>query len=318
MERESFENEATAALMNEQFVNIKVDREERPDIDNIYMTAVQAMTGGGGWPMTVFMSADGLPFYGGTYFPPTPRYQMPAFTQVLLSVADAYKNRRSELLEAGKNLLEHMRAASASRLADGQISYELLDEAYATLRDQFDHTYGGFGHAPKFPQPMTYEFLLRYAQRTGTQDAWDMLSQTLRAMASCRMYDQLGGGFHRYSVDERWLVPHFEKMLYDNALLARVYVEMFQASGEPFFRRIADSFVPEIGKKEEGAFFVWTLDEVREVLGGDALAFAQVFDITERGNFEFQYPRGGSKDSISPSRTAKIVPQGPNILNVKR
>ena len=301
---ESFENEETARIMNENFVNIKVDREERPDIDNIYMTAVQAMTGGGGWPMTVFMSADGLPFYGGTYFPPTPRYQMPAFTQVLLSVADAYKNRRSELLEAGKNLLEHMRAASASRLADGQISYELLDEAYATLRDQFDHTYGGFGHAPKFPQPMTYEFLLRYAQRTGTQDAWDMLSQTLRAMAAGGMYDQLGGGFHRYSVDERWLVPHFEKMLYDNALLARVYTEAYQATGEPFYRRIAEETLDYIvremrhpaggfystqdadSESEEGKFFVWTLSEVRDILRGDALIFSQVFDVTEKGDFE--------------------------------
>src|SRR4051794_12323221 len=171
MAHESFENEATAALMNDLFINIKVDREERPDIDNIYMTAVQAMTGGGGWPMTVFMTPDGVPFYGGTYYPPTPRYQMPAFSQVLNAVADAYKNRRPELLESGANLLAHMRQASASRLAEGHVTSAVLDEAYATLHSQFEPTYGGFGGAPKFPQPMTFEFLLRYAQRTNTSPA---------------------------------------------------------------------------------------------------------------------------------------------------
>jgi len=311
MERESFENEATAALMNELFVNIKVDREERPDIDNIYMTAVQAMTGGGGWPMTVFMTPDGTPFFGGTYFPPTPRYQMPAFTQVLQAVADAYKNRRPELLESGANLLAHMRQASASRLAEGQVTNAVLDEAYAMLHGQFEPTYGGFGGAPKFPQPMTFEFLLRYAQRTGTSLAWTMLDKTLHAMAEGGMYDQLGGGFHRYSVDDKWLVPHFEKMLYDNALLARVYVEMFQATSDPFYRRIAEETLdylaremhhpaggfystqdadslpaPDTHETEEGAFFVWTPAEVREILGSDAMIFVQLFDITEQGNFE--------------------------------
>jgi uncharacterized protein YyaL (SSP411 family) len=311
MAHESFEDEAAAALMNELFVNIKVDREERPDIDNIYMTAVQAMTGGGGWPMTVFMTPEGTPFYGGTYFPPTPRYQMPAFSQVLQAVADAYKNRRAELLDSGANLLAHMRQASASRLAEGRIASATLDEAYTTLHGQFEPTYGGFGGAPKFPQPMTLEFLLRYAQRTNTSLAWTMLDKTLHAMAEGGMYDQLGGGFHRYSVDEKWLVPHFEKMLYDNALLARVYVEAFQATGDPFYRRIAEETLdylaremrhpaggfystqdadspptPNAHENEEGAFFVWTLPEVREALGGDAMLFSQLFDITEQGNFE--------------------------------
>jgi uncharacterized protein YyaL (SSP411 family) len=236
---------------------------------------------------------------------------MPSFTQVLTAIADAYKNRRDELLNAGKELLQHMREASLSRLADGQLSYALLDEAYAALHGQFDPTYGGFGRAPKFPQPMTFEFLLRYAQRTGTKLAWTMLDKTLHAMAEGGMYDQLGGGFHRYSVDEKWLVPHFEKMLYDNALLARVYVEMFQASGDPFYRRIAEETLdymvremrhpaggfystqdadslqtPDAPHKEEGAFFVWTPAELREVLGADAMIFAQLFDITDRGNFE--------------------------------
>jgi uncharacterized protein len=311
MERESFEDEGTAAVMNELFVNIKVDREERPDIDNIYMTAVQAMTGGGGWPMTVFMTPDGVPFYGGTYFPPTPRHQLPAFSQVLKAVADAYKNRRPELLESGANLLAHMREASASRLAAGQITSAVLDDAYASLQGQFEPTYGGFGGAPKFPQPMTFEFLLRYAQRTNTSLAWTMLDKTLHAMAEGGMYDQLGGGFHRYSVDEKWLVPHFEKMLYDNALLARVYVEVFQATGDPFYRRIAEETLDYLAREmrhsgggfystqdadslptadahesEEGAFFVWTPAELREALGGDAMIFAQLFDVTEKGNFE--------------------------------
>jgi uncharacterized protein YyaL (SSP411 family) len=304
MAHESFEDAATAQVMNEHFVNIKVDREERPDIDSIYMTAVQAMTGGGGWPMTVFLTPDGVPFYGGTYFPPTPRYRIPAFTQVLLSIADAYRNRRDELLSAGNELLEHMRTASASSLAEGQITHAVLDEAYAMLHGQFDPSYGGFGRAPKFPQPMTFEFLLRYAQRTNTALAWEMLHKTLHAMAEGGMYDQLGGGFHRYSVDEQWLVPHFEKMLYDNALLARVYTEMFQATGEPFYQRIAEETLDYLVREmrhpdggfystqdadsegEEGKFFVWTPAELREVLHGDALVFAQVYDVTERGNFE--------------------------------
>jgi uncharacterized protein YyaL (SSP411 family) len=320
MEGESFENEETARLMNERFVNIKVDREERPDIDNIYMTAVQAMTGGGGWPMTVFMTPDGVPFYGGTYYPPVPRHGMPAFSQVLGAIADAYANRRDELLTAGRELVEHMRQASGARLAEAQITLAALDEAYSGLQGQFDSLNGGFGRAPKFPQAMTCEFLLRYAQRTGARPAWDMLAKTLHAMAEGGMYDQLGGGFHRYSVDEQWLVPHFEKMLYDNALLARVYVEMFQATGEPFYRRIAEETLdyiaremrhpaggfystqdadslpaPEAAHKHEGAFFVWTPAEVREALGGDAMIFSQIFDITDKGNFE-----------------------GKNILHVKR
>jgi uncharacterized protein YyaL (SSP411 family) len=314
LERESFEDEETAQIMNEHFVNIKVDREERPDIDNIYMTAVQAMTGGGGWPMTVFMTPDGVPFYGGTYFPPEDRHGLPAFRRVLLGVADAYQNRRDELLRAGQELVQHIRTATAARLPESALRYATLDAAYSSLQSQFDPTDGGFGNAPKFPQPMTLEFLLRYAQRTGARPALEMFEKTLRAMAEGGMYDQLGGGFHRYSVDERWLVPHFEKMLYDNALLARVYVEAFQTTGDRFYRRIAeetldylvremrhpdggfystqdaDSLPPAGGEhKEEGAFFIWTPAEVREILGSsDAMVFAALYDVSDRGNFEGQ------------------------------
>jgi len=260
----------------------------------------------------VFMSSDGVPFYGGTYFPPEDRHGLPAFQRVLLSVADAYRNRRGELLSAGQELVEHIRTASAARLPAGALSYELLDRAFNGLASQFEPHYGGFGRAPKFPQPMTLEFLLRYAQRTGSQPGMQMLEKTLRTMAEGGIYDQLGGGFHRYSVDEEWLVPHFEKMLYDNALLARVYVEAFQASGDPFYRRIAEETLdyivremrhpaggffstqdadslpaPGAAHKEEGAFFVWSPDELREVLGSsDAMVFAALYDVSDRGNFE--------------------------------
>ena len=311
MESESFEDEETAALMNQSFVNIKVDREERPDIDTIYMTALQAMTGSGGWPMTVFMTPEGVPFYAGTYFPPDDRHGMPSFRRVLTAVADAYATRRDELLKAGAELVERMREAAVARLPEGGLSPRTLDEAYAALHGQFDPTHGGFARAPKFPQPMTLEFLLRYSVRTGTALGLEMLEKTLRGMAEGGMYDQLGGGFHRYSVDERWLVPHFEKMLYDNALLARTYVEAHQATGEPFYRRIAEETLdymlremrhpeggffstqdadslpaPDAEHKHEGAFFVWTPAELRDALGPDATVFAALYDVTDRGNFE--------------------------------
>lgn len=304
MEHESFEDEQTAKLMNEHFVNIKVDREERPDIDSIYMTAVQTMTGHGGWPMTVFMTPGGTPFYGGTYFPPDDRHGIPAFQRVLLGIADAYKNRYDEVVENGTKLQTRIREALNSRLPDGAISAALLDEAYAVLHGQFDPKYGGFGNAPKFPQPMMLEFLLRYAVRTKASLAMEMFEKTLRGMAEGGLYDQLGGGFHRYSVDAEWLVPHFEKMLYDNGLLARVYLEAYQATGDLFYRRITEETLDYIVREmrhpdggfystqdadsegEEGKFFVWTPAELREVLGGDAIVFAQIFDVTERGNFE--------------------------------
>ncbi len=309
MEHESFEDEATAALMNRYFVNVKVDREERPDVDSIYMTAVQALTGSGGWPMTVFLTPDGEPFFAGTYFPPDDRWQMPSFQRVLRSVAEAYATRRGDLLARGRDLVERMREAARMQMPGGALTPAVLDAAFVGLQQAFDPEYGGFGRAPKFPQPMTLEFLLRYAVRTGR--GMEMLEKTLRAMAEGGMYDQIGGGFHRYSVDAQWLVPHFEKMLYDNALLARVYLETFQATGNPFYRRIAEETLeymlremqhpeggffstqdadslptPDATHKHEGAFFVWTPAEIREALGADATVFAALYGVTERGNFE--------------------------------
>lgn len=311
MAHESFEDAATAALLNAHFVCIKVDREERPDIDSIYMTAVQALTGGGGWPLNVFLLPDGTPFFGGTYFPPESKaahYRTRSFTYVLQSIADAFQNRRHELVQAGAELLGHLQRIANTATAAAALQPALLDAAYATLRSSFDPREGGFGSAPKFPQPMSLEFLLRTHLRTRDPEPLRMLTLTLRKLALGGIYDQLGGGFHRYSVDERWCVPHFEKMLYDNAQLARLYVEAFQVTGEPFLRHIAeatldylarelrhplggffstqdaDSLTPA-GQLAEGAFFVWTPDQVREVLGEDTTLFCQLFDVTARGNF---------------------------------
>ncbi|GAB4424673.1 MAG: thioredoxin domain-containing protein [Chloroflexi bacterium OHK40] len=315
MAAESFDDEETAALQNELFVNIKIDREERPDLDTIYMGAVQAMTGQGGWPLNVFCLPDGTPFYGGTYFPPdekAARYRMPSWKQVLRSVSRAYHARRDELAASGRELVEHLsRIASASSRAGAALpGPALLRQAVDELAGQFDVREGGFGGAPKFPQPMTLEFLLR-AHLRGDERALPMLELTLRKLARGGIYDQLGGGFHRYSVDARWLVPHFEKMLYDNALLARLYVETYQVTGNPAYRMIAEETLshllremrhPEGGfystqdadslpypgapHPEEGAFYVWTPDELREHLGEDAALFAQLYGVSRQGNFE--------------------------------
>ncbi|MBX0329791.1 thioredoxin domain-containing protein [Oscillochloris sp. ZM17-4] len=315
MAHESFEDEPTAALQNELFINIKVDREERPDIDSVYMSAVQAMTGQGGWPLNVFCTPDGTPFYGGTYFPPdakAARYRMPSWKQVLRSVAEAYRTRRADVAATGQQLLEHLGKLSAASApaAAAPLPSDLVHTAVDTLEPGFDPVEGGFGGAPKFPQPMTLELLLR-AHLRGHADALPMLELTLRKMARGGMYDQLGGGFHRYSVDAHWLVPHFEKMLYDNALLARLYAEAYQVTQLPLYRTIAEETLaylsremlhpeggfystqdadslphPQAEHAEEGAFFVWTPDEVRELLGADAALFCQIFDVTKSGNFE--------------------------------
>lgn len=306
MAHESFEDERVAAILNEHFVSIKVDREERPDIDRIYMTAVQLLTGSGGWPLSVFLTPEGVPFYGGTYFPPTPRYGLPSFTDVLLAVAHAWRTRRAELVEGGKRLLTAIEQQAGSLVGAEvpDLQPEAIEAAFQYLCRSYDAVHGGWGSAPKFPQPMTLEFLLRYHHTTGNAQALQMVSHTLEAMARGGIYDQIGGGFHRYSVDERWLVPHFEKMLYDNAQLARVYLHAWQVTGNPFFRAIAtetlDYVIREMtdpvggfyssqdadSEGEEGKFFLWTPEEIEAVLGSEAPAFLAAYPVTRQGNFE--------------------------------
>ena len=307
MERESFEDPAIAAVMNEHFVNVKVDREERPDVDQIYMAAVQAMTRHGGWPMSVFLTPDLQPFYGGTYFPPTDSRGMPGFPRVLQSVARAWKEQRDEVVASAGQLTDDLRAALASSATPGELDVTLLDNAYRALSRAFDPTHGGFGSAPKFPHPMDLRLLLRQHARTGDPHALHIVRHTLDKMARGGIYDHLGGGFARYSTDDRWLVPHFEKMLYDNALLSATYLEAYQVTHDPELARVARETLdyilarmtaPEGGfyatedadsEGVEGKYYVWSLTEVRDVLGRErAEAFASVYDVTAAGNWEGQ------------------------------
>lgn len=306
MEHESFEHEPTAQMMNEYFVNIKVDREERPDVDGIYMEAVQAMTNHGGWPMTVFLLADGRPFYGGTYFPREARYGMPAFRQVLSGVHEAYTLRRGQVEEAADQLKQALERDHLGIGGDqNALGITLTDVAAAQMIRNFDRTHGGFGGAPKFPQPMNLEFLLRVYARNRDPQLLEVVTYTLDKMARGGIYDQLGGGFARYSVDAIWLVPHFEKMLYDNAQLSRVYLHAWQITGNAFFRQIAEEIydyilremtAPEGGfysatdadsEGEEGKFFVWSIPEIEEILGHeDAQIAIEYWGMSPRGNFE--------------------------------
>lgn len=306
MAHESFEDAETAAIMNEYFVNIKVDREERPDLDSIYMNAVVAMTGQGGWPMTVFLTPEGEPFYGGTYYPPVPRFGMPGFNQVLLSAAQAWKERRGDILEQANNLTRHLQSTIdlAQKSQEEEISDHLMLQAQRGIERQFDSQKGGFGRAPKFPQAMTIEFLLRRYLKIGDQHVLRMVELTLDQMALGGIYDQLGGGFARYSTDDDWLVPHFEKMLYDNSLLSRAYLHAWQVTGRPLYRRIVEetldwalvelshegggfySSLDADSEGEEGKFYVWSADEIRAILGEDAEQFMLHYDVTESGNWE--------------------------------
>ena len=305
MERESFENEQTADLMNTHFVNIKVDREERPDLDAIYMEAVQAMTGSGGWPMSVFLTPSGQPFYGGTYFPPQPRYGMPSFSQVLLSVSEAYRERREDIDAQAERLTDAIGRTGSLSAGGDSLSTEILSEASGRLLQYFDEQYGGFGDQPKFPQPMTLEFAMSQYRRSGDADVLRIAEHTLQRMAAGGIYDQVGGGFHRYSVDRIWLVPHFEKMLYDNAQLLRTYVHAWQINRRPEHRRIADETVDYVLREmtaaeggfysaqdadsegEEGKFFVWTADEIEAILGKEeADLLGRTYGVTPAGNFE--------------------------------
>ena len=305
MEHESFENEAIAELMNENFVNIKVDREERPDLDQIYMNAVQMMTGHGGWPMTMFLTPDGVPFYGGTYFPPEDRYNMPGFPRVLLSVAEAYRSQPNQVANTATSMLGELRRVGLAETSREMLTSEILDSAYRRIAANYDRAHGGFGGAPKFPPAMTLEFFLHIYHRGHSSEALEMVQHTCRKMAAGGMYDQLGGGFHRYSVDAQWLVPHFEKMLYDNALLSRLYLHLFQVTKDDFVRRIAQETLDYVVREMtdaaggfyssqdadsegvEGKFFVWSRPEIIDALGEhDGGLFCEYFDVTERGNFE--------------------------------
>ncbi len=304
MERGSFEDERIAGIMNEHFISIKVDRESRPDIDRIYMTAVTAMTGSGGWPLSVFMTPEGKPFYGGTYFPPKDSFGRPGFERVLLTIADVWKNRRQELIDSAGRLSELLNEVNTPASKE-PLSPDILTAAFNRLRDMFEPVNGGFGSAPKFPQPTTLSMLLRYWYRTADKQALEMVERTLAAMAKGGIYDHIGGGFHRYSTDARWLVPHFEKMLYDQALISRVYLEAYRVTNNQTYAEIAreifdyvlrdmsDSegsfFAAEDADSEgrEGIFYVWEPAQTVSVLGKEqAGIFNAYYGVTEKGNFE--------------------------------
>ncbi len=305
MAHECFENEDIARLMNDNFINIKVDREERPDLDAVYMEALQSITGGGGWPLTVFLTPDGKPFFGGTYFPPEDRRGMPGFPRVLKTVADAYRHRRKEVEQATRQILAALATKGESLVGTERLVVDILNQSYSALRRDFDNVNGGFGSAPKFPQPLVLEFLLRYYLRTKDKDALEMVTLTLEKMAKGGIYDQIGGGFHRYATDSHWLIPHFEKMLYDNALLSQVYLHAYLVTRTPLFRRITEETLdyvlremtsPEGGfystqdadsEGVEGKYYVWTPEEIIDALGDKTGGIVSgYYGVTTSGNFE--------------------------------
>jgi uncharacterized protein YyaL (SSP411 family) len=303
MAHESFEDEETAAFMNEHFVNIKVDREERPDLDSIYMQATISMTGSGGWPMSVFLAPDLKPFYTGTYFPPVRRYNMPAFKDVLAGLANAWQNDREEITKVGDQINSHLQHQAKNQVSDS-ILYDKLPAIAQTMQSTYDWGYGGWGDAPKFPQAMALEFLLHHSVKNKNDEYLKLIHHCLQAMARGGMYDVVGGGFSRYSTDSHWRVPHFEKMLYDNALLVRAYLHAWQVTKEPAYKRIVEETLDFIFREmthdqggfyssldadsegEEGKFYVWSLDEIRDVLKDESEFFEAAYGITIKGNWE--------------------------------
>ena len=344
MAHESFENEETAKLMNELFVNVKVDREERPDIDGIYMQAVQAMTGRGGWPMTVFLTPAGEPFYGGTYYPPKDAHGIAGFSRVLTSVADSYRNKRDSITHTAAQIREIYDASRLRASTEGALGSHALDLAYRGIAQTYDVRHGGFGDAPKFPPTMVLDFLLRYWRRANAPYALEMVTDTFQKMSNGGIYDQVGGGFHRYAVDGIWLVPHFEKMLYDNALLIRLGANLWQATHDPDVRRVTEETVtwvkremtsPEGGfyssldadsEGEEGRFYVWSERELDQLLGSDALAVKTFYGSTPSGNFEgrnilhirAQSAMVAARAGISPELFAKIIADAKSTLYTVR
>lgn len=305
MEHESFEDQKIAALMNEFFINVKVDREERPDLDEIYMNAVQILTGRGGWPMTVFLTPDGKPFYAGTYFPPEDRHGMPAFPKVLVGVAKAYRERPQDVQKSVDQILMTLRGLAESQESQQPFARDTISRAAEQISRSYDSDHGGLGRAPKFPNAGVYELFLRHYRHSNDPRFLEMVTHTLTKMAQGGIYDHLGGGFHRYSVDEKWLVPHFEKMLYDNAQLVRAFVQAYCATGTELFKRVVEESVDYLLREmlhgeggfystqdadsegEEGKFFTWRPLEVKEVLGEEpAEVFSRIFDVSEFGNFE--------------------------------
>ena len=338
MAHESFESTDIANLMNQYFVNVKVDREERPDIDAIYMQAVQAQTGRGGWPMTVFLTPSGKPFFCGTYFPPEDRHGMPGLPRVLHGVSEAYQSRKADIEQSADQLTAHIRSGVMTAQGNEPLTSEVLQRAYENLLQEFDKTHGGFGDAPKFPQPMALEFLLRYYLRSNQAEALDMVNLTLEKMARGGLYDQLGGGFHRYSTDPFWLVPHFEKMLYDNALLSRLYLHGYQITGSPAYQRVTEETLDYVLREmtspsggfystqdadsegQEGKYFIWTLDQIKNILGDthETSLFAYFYGITNEGNFDgsnilnipFDFRETANHFSSTPEYLATVIHEG--------
>lgn len=304
MAHESFEDPNIAAQMNEHFINIKVDREERPDLDGIYMSAVVAFTGQGGWPMSVFLTPDLVPFYGGTYFPPRPRYGIPSFHEVLLALADYWQNQRDEVIQSGQRILEALLQQKTGNASEGSLTPETTRQATRVLLSSYDGEHGGWGRAPKFPQPMALDFLLRRHYNAGDPNALPTVQHALDAMSRGGMYDVVGGGFARYSTDADWLVPHFEKMLYDNAQLTSAYLHAWQISREPRYRQVVEETLGFVQRElldpqggfyssldadsegVEGKFYVWTLEEIRATLGETDELFEAAYGLTSAGNWE--------------------------------
>ena len=348
MEKESFEDETTAEIMNKNFVNIKIDREERPDLDHIYMDAVQAMTGTGGWPLNVFLTPDAKPFYGGTYFPPSRAYNRPAWKDVLLSVANAFHEKRNEIDEQAENLTEHLVQSNSfiiqKQIADGSFQKENLQKIFLNIMEQADKERGGFGKAPKFPQTFTILFLLRYYYITQKDEALHQAILSLDKMIEGGIYDQIGGGFARYSTDEEWLAPHFEKMLYDNALLISVLSEAFQLTKRERYKEAIGETIEFVQREllhplggfyssldadsegEEGNFYVWEYNDVKNILGNDADIFCEYYDITQHGNWEGKnilrmkrsFERFAVEQKIDVGKLKKILQDGKKKLFEKR
>lgn len=346
MEKECFENEAIARTMNERFINIKVDREERPDLDELYMKALQLMTGSGGWPMTLFLTPDLIPFHGGTYFPPEDRMGLPGFRKVLMIVSDYYRTRRSEVAQMEAQMKEALREAIRVTSSQKELDPVVFSKAFELMKNQFDPLHGGFGKAPKFPNPLILTFLLRYGRRMGNKEALKMVEKTLEKMSEGGIYDHLGGGFHRYSVDQQWFVPHFEKMLYDNALLSQLYFETYQATRKEKYRRIGEEILfyvlremshPEGGfysaqdadsEGEEGKFYLWTREEIKNILGEEReKLFSTYYGVTSRGNFErgknilhiaTSIEKISKEFKLSPSELKGILKEAKKILFAER